>query len=67
MTQEVQTHKNCEFSEEFQRGLYGVLHTGSTSCALQDTCMTCVAYTDWAWTDGALLPSFLTCASLLAE
>jgi len=35
----VQTHalhalKNCEFSEEVQ---HGVLHTGSTSCARQDT------------------------------
>jgi len=43
MTQKVQTRaqlKNREFSEEVQHGLYSVLHTGSTSCALQDTCTT---------------------------
>jgi len=43
MTQKVQTHaqrKNREFIEAVQCSLYGVLHTGSTSCALQDTCMT---------------------------
>jgi len=42
-----------------------VLHTGSTSCALQEG--NDVAYTKMAWTDEALSTYFSTCASALAE